>query len=178
MKAALEAWGSNSNLFHQGVAAEVDDPAVVAATMAKPGVVLRRPVGSSGRFKEHSELPTNLAADLKAPKAAARAPKKASREIDEKESKKAALAFERRQRELESERRKEEAAQAKQRERREKAIAKAQAAFEAAKLDHDQKARSIEDQRAAIEERSQAEDARWEKLKAKLEMALRQARSG
>jgi len=27
MKAALEAWGSNSNLFHQGVAKQVDDPA-------------------------------------------------------------------------------------------------------------------------------------------------------
>jgi hypothetical protein len=42
MKAALEAWGSNSNLFHQGAARETDDPEIVAATMAKPGVVLRR----------------------------------------------------------------------------------------------------------------------------------------
>jgi len=42
MKAALEAWGAGSNLFHQGIAYETDDPHVVAATMAKPGVVLRR----------------------------------------------------------------------------------------------------------------------------------------
>jgi hypothetical protein len=48
MKAALEAWGAGSNLFHQGVAEESGDPEVVAATMSKPGVVLRRPVGSDG----------------------------------------------------------------------------------------------------------------------------------
>jgi hypothetical protein len=58
MKAALEAWGAGSNLFHQGVARETDDPDVVAATMSKPGVILRRPAGSSGRFAEHSDLPT------------------------------------------------------------------------------------------------------------------------
>ena len=39
MKAALEAWGADSNLFHQGAARESDDAHVVAATMAKPGVV-------------------------------------------------------------------------------------------------------------------------------------------
>jgi colicin import membrane protein len=58
MKAALEAWGAGSNLFHQGAAKETDDPDVVAATMSKPGVILKRPAGSSGRFAEHSGLPT------------------------------------------------------------------------------------------------------------------------
>ena len=58
MKAALEAWGADSNLFHQGAAKETDDPDVISATMAKPGVVLRRPVGSDGPFGEHAELPT------------------------------------------------------------------------------------------------------------------------
>ena len=57
MKAALEAWGADSNLFHQGVAKESDDPDVVSATMAKPGVILRRPVGSDGPFREHADLP-------------------------------------------------------------------------------------------------------------------------
>ena len=56
MKAALEAWGAGSNLFHQGVAKETDDPHVVAATMSKPGVVLKRPAGSNGRFTKHSDL--------------------------------------------------------------------------------------------------------------------------
>src|SRR5215204_5334903 len=60
MKAALEAWGSKSNLFHQGFAKEVDDPDVIAATIAKPGVILRRPVGSDGPFKEEAELPSDL----------------------------------------------------------------------------------------------------------------------
>src|SRR3954463_14297230 len=61
MKAALDAWGARSNLFHQGAAKETDDPDIVAATMEKPGVVLRRPVGSDAPFTEHSELPTDLA---------------------------------------------------------------------------------------------------------------------
>jgi hypothetical protein len=43
MKAALEAWGADRNLFHRGAAKESDDPDVVAATMANPGVVLERP---------------------------------------------------------------------------------------------------------------------------------------
>ena len=57
MKAALEAWGADSNLFHQGAAKQSEDPEIMAA----PGVVLKRPVGSSGPFKEHAELPTDLA---------------------------------------------------------------------------------------------------------------------
>jgi hypothetical protein len=63
MKAALRAWGSDTNLFHQGFAKETDDPAIVAATVAKPGVVLRRPVGSDGAFSEHAELPKELPID-------------------------------------------------------------------------------------------------------------------
>jgi hypothetical protein len=50
MKGALEAWGSTNNLFHQGFAKDSDDSDVIAATMAKPGVVLRRPVGSKKPF--------------------------------------------------------------------------------------------------------------------------------
>jgi hypothetical protein len=61
MKAALEAWGADSNLFHQGAAKESDDPDVIEATMAAPGIVLKRPVGSNGPFREHAELPTDLA---------------------------------------------------------------------------------------------------------------------
>ena len=61
MKAALEAWGAGSNLFHQGVAKESGDPELVAATMSKPGVVLKRPVGSDSPFNEHADLPTQLA---------------------------------------------------------------------------------------------------------------------
>ena len=34
MKAALAAWGADSNLFHQGAAKQSDDPDVISATMA------------------------------------------------------------------------------------------------------------------------------------------------
>src|SRR5882757_6165427 len=54
MKAALEAWGADSNLFHQGAAKESDDPDVIAATMTKPGVVLRRPVGSDRSWRRRT----------------------------------------------------------------------------------------------------------------------------
>ena len=79
MKAALEAWGADSNLFHQGAAKQSEDPDVVAATMAKPGVVLKRPVGSNGAFKEHAELPTNLGDAIARPSKAARKPPAANR---------------------------------------------------------------------------------------------------
>src|SRR3954466_9446237 len=60
MKAALEAWGAESNLFHQGAAKQSDDGDVIAATLQAPGVVLKRPVGSSGPFKMHAELPIDI----------------------------------------------------------------------------------------------------------------------
>jgi hypothetical protein len=102
MKAALEAWGADSNLFHQGAAKESDDPDVIAAAMAKPGVVLRRPVGSDGSFGEHAELPTDLGGG-RSTKAASKskgpnAKKPSSRPVDKAADRKAALAFEREQR--------------------------------------------------------------------------------
>ena len=127
MKAALEAWGAGSNLFHQGFAKETDDPDVVAATMAKPGVVLKRPAGSSGRFAEHAELP-DLDDDAKSTKRARRPEPKqrAAPRIRAEDSRKAAAEFEREQKRRDAERRKEEAAQEKERARREKLVAKAQ----------------------------------------------------
>src|SRR3954452_15520347 len=143
MKAALEAWGTKTNLYHQGVAKEVDDPDVVAATMRKPGVILRRPIGSSGPFKEHAELPTHLPRDeakRKPAKRPAKLKQQHPRQIDDRAARKAALAYEREQSRRESERRKEDAALAKNRERREKAVAKAQAAIQHAKRHHDERA--------------------------------------
>jgi colicin import membrane protein len=179
MKAALEAWGADSNLFHQGVAKETDDPNIVAATMAKPGVVLRRPVGSNGPFKEHAELPTDLAdGEAGAGRARRRAkPKKAAPvKISDKQARKATLEFEREQKRREAERRKEEAAREKERERREKMVAKAQAALDKARREHEENVNAIEAERAALDERAQAEDTRWEKQREKLNAALRRAR--
>jgi len=179
MKAALEAWGTKTNLFRQGVAKEVDDPEVIAATMRKPGVILRRPVGSNGPFKEHADLPTHLPRGHvkgRPGKRRAKVKKQPSRKIDDKTAREAALAFQREQKQRESERRKEEAATIKERERREKAVARAQAAIEKAKAEHEKRASTIEAGRAALEGRLQGEDARWEKQRKKLEMAVRRAR--
>ena len=179
MKAALEAWGSETNLFHQRFAKETDHPAIVAATFAKPGVVLRRPVGSDGAFSEHAELPKVLPVDkVKERRAKPRAKTKEppAQKVDNKAAREAALALEREWKRSDRERRKEEAAREKERKRREQAIAKAEAALEEAKRDHETKVEEINSDRAALDRRSQAEDARWEKQKEKLETALRLAR--
>ncbi|MBB4367898.1 type IV secretory pathway VirB10-like protein [Bradyrhizobium sp. cir1] len=187
MKAALEAWGASSNLFHQGVAREIDDPDIVAATMAKPGVVLRRPVGSDGPFTESAELPTDLAEGENKPKRkpkpskrAAKPAHKPSRKIDDQEARKAAVAFEKEEQRREAERRKEEAARAKarvkERARRDKAVAVAQAAIDKARREHEARAEEIEAARAALDERAEAEETRWDKQRKKLEEALRRAR--
>ena len=55
--AALKAWGSRQNLFREGVASETKDAQAVTAALAKPGVVLRRPVGSNAPFSENPDLP-------------------------------------------------------------------------------------------------------------------------
>jgi hypothetical protein len=179
MAAALRAWGSETNLFQQGFAKETDDPAVVAATLARPGVVLRRPVGSDRTFSEHAELPKELPIDQvkeKPAKPRATPSEPPAPKVDDKAAREAALVFERERKRRESERRKEAAAREQERKRREQAIAKAEAALEEAKREHDTKVEEIERERAALERRSQAEDARWAKQKAELEAALRRAR--
>jgi len=180
MKAALSAWGASSNLFHQGVARETDDPDVVAATMAKPGIVLRRPVGSNGAFTESAELPTDLAEGGARPRTkrrAARPAPKAPRKTDDQQARKAAAAYEKEERRREAERQKEEAARARARERRDKAVATAQAALDKAKREHEARAEAIEDARAALDERAEAEETRWDKQRTKLERALRKSRA-
>lgn len=179
MKAALQAWGSKSNLFHQGFASEVDDPDVIAATLSKPGVVLRRPVGSDGPFKEEAELPSDLSSGTikaRTGKQRVKPGKKSAGKTDDRAARKAALAYEKEQKQRESRQRKAEAVMAKRRARREQAVAKAQAALEEANRAHEQRIDAIDAERAALEQRAQAEDERWNKQKEKLETALRRAR--
>jgi hypothetical protein len=150
----------------------------VAATLAQPGVVLRRPVGSDGAFSEHAELPKELPIDQERtakPRATTREAQ--AQKVDDKGAREAALAFERERQRRDAERRKEEAAREKERKRREQAIAKAEAALEEAKRDHEAKVEEIERDRAALDRRSQVEDARWQRQKEKLEAALRRARA-
>jgi hypothetical protein len=54
---ALAAWGVHQNLFAEGMAKIATDPATIAAALAKPGVVLRRALGTKGAFVEEPALP-------------------------------------------------------------------------------------------------------------------------
>jgi hypothetical protein len=180
MKAALEAWGADSNLFHQGAAKESHDPHVIAATMAKPGVVLRRPVGTDHPFSEHAELPTDLGdgGPAKANRKSKRpkAKKSSFRPVDKAAERKAALAYEREQKRRDLDRAKEEAARQKERERRQQAVDKAQAAMDKAEQEHAKRAAAIQAEIEALEKRSQVEKARWDREKERLQVALRRAR--
>ena len=46
-KAALEAWGSDANLFSTGAAEEISDPVLAKAPLAKPGEVVKLPRGTT-----------------------------------------------------------------------------------------------------------------------------------
>jgi hypothetical protein len=179
MKAALEAWGADSNLFHQGAATESHDPDVIAATMAKPGVVLKRPVGSNGPFGEQAALPANLG-DGKPVKAGrepkGRKPKQIARPVDKAAERKAALAYDQERKKREREQAKEEAVRQKAHERRQQAIDSAQTAFEQAEREHDQRAAAIRAEAEALEQRSHAEEVRWTRDKERLMAALKRAR--
>ncbi len=61
MKAALEAWGAESDLFYQGAAKESDDPEVVAATMAKPASFSSAPSDPPVHSASTRNCPTNWA---------------------------------------------------------------------------------------------------------------------
>jgi colicin import membrane protein len=177
MKAALEAWGASSNLFHQGFAKEVDDDEIIATTMEKPGIILRRPVGSNKPFSEHSALPTieSLGSHSHKIKESSKKNHKASRppKTGEQETRKAAIAFERERERREKERQRDEAAAAKIRARREAAVSEAEAALETAEQEHEAIVAEIEKDRGAIERRAETEETRWETVRERLQAALR-----
>lgn len=180
MKAALEAWGASSNLFHQGFAQESEDDAVIAAAMAKPGIVLRRPVGSRSAFREHAELPSAASLDARPQKEKAKAKKaasaKPSSKRDEKSEREAAAKYEKEERQREKQRAKEEAEAAKAREKRNAAIEKVQTALLQAEAEHEEKADALAKDVEAVQQRVEAEEERWRKLKARLEADLRKAK--
>jgi colicin import membrane protein len=179
MKAALEAWGAGSNLFHQGAAKETDDPDVIAATMSKPGVVLKRPAGSTGRFAAHSDLPSDLGSADNGDRRQSRREKPSKRaapKISQRDARKAAAKFEDEQKRRDAERRREEAARERDRERRERATTKAQAALDTAEREHAKRAADIQAEIEALEKRLRAEDDRWGKERERLQAALRRTR--
>ncbi len=56
-KSALAAWNSKQDLFKEGLAKVVDDPAIIKQAMDQPGRVLRRPAGSDIAFSLNPPLP-------------------------------------------------------------------------------------------------------------------------
>jgi hypothetical protein len=175
------AWGADSNLLHQGAAKQSDDPDVIAATMAKPGLVLKRPVGSKGPFSEHPGLPTELGRGGKPFGAARKAPrrkaaKSAGRPVDSAAERQAAAAYERDEKRRERDRAKAQAVAQRERERRRKAIGNAQVAFDAAKGEQAERTAAIEAERETIDKKLEAENARWDKDRARLQVALKRAR--
>ena len=167
--------GLRHGCLQEGICEETNDPKIVAATMAKPGVLLKRPVGSNGPFGENAELPQiNKVTETRA-KSQPRRQEPTAYRVDDNTARDAALAFEREQKRREIIHRKEEAAREKERKRREQAIAKAERALEEANREHEAEVKKIENARAAVDQRYKAEDARWQKQKEKLETRLRRA---
>ena len=199
MKAALEIWGAGRDLFQRGYAKETSDPAIVNATMAKPGVVLRRGVGSRGSFKEKPDLPDvsawekpdnkpaapkALAPKLPAPKSpaperAASSPPKPPKPsaADLTAERKVARLYEAAQKKREREAARAEATERRARERRERVIENAEAALQEARATHDERVGAIEKERDNLERRAQEEDERWENEKRQLEARVRNARA-
>ncbi len=179
MKAALQIWGADSNLFHQGFAKEVEDAAVVAATLAHPGTVLRRPVGTDGAFRVTSDLPKDLVegpVQTRQRKEPARRPDGKTGKPDGATARKAAAAFDQQQRERDQAQRRADIAEAKQRERRSARIAKAQQALDAAEQEHDARCAALQAEREKLDKRADAEQQRWKTKRDKLRTALDRAK--
>jgi hypothetical protein len=180
MKAALDAWGADSNLFHQGAARESEDPNVIASTMEMPGVVLKRPVGSNGPFKQNADLPTAID-DGRSKKSTRKstthkAPKRFKPAGDKAAEREAAVAYEREQKQRDRERAREEAIREKERKRRQAAVEKAENALDAARERHTKATTDLGNEIEALEQIVRAENQRWETERGKLEAALKRAR--
>jgi colicin import membrane protein len=184
MKAALEAWGLGHNAFHQGFARETHDARIVAATMAKPGLVLKRPVGSKGAFTENAALPKDwsISADAELPnlkKPKAEKPEKKSRKT-EKAGRAAIISFEkekaRREKERERQAARDEAREEKDRVQRERAMEKAQGALDRAEARHQEAMAAIEKERDKLDRRARILRERWDEERKELNRARDQAR--
>lgn len=73
-KAALEAWGSDHNLFARGIAEIVTDPALIAEPLASPGTVVKRSRGSAA--EQFAALPPDRAKTPAPPEPAAKQARK------------------------------------------------------------------------------------------------------
>ena len=180
MKAALEAWGMSHNAFHHGFAKQTEDRAIVAATNAKPGVVLKRAVGTSGPFTQDAALPDTLPnirpAARPAPKPAAKDRPRGKKKPQPDSDPAAIISFEEARRKREAERTKQEAQLAKEKAARKRATDSAEAALEEARQAHEKIMDALEREREKIGRRAEKERARWEIQLKKLTQAVARAR--
>ena len=182
MKAALQAWGMTHDAFQHGFAKQTDDPEIVAQTNAKPGVVLRRGVGTTGPFTEDAKLPDTLPAIRPLPSPKSKPPAKARPVRHEKRAKAkgdntAIISFEKARREREKRQAKEEEERANQRAKRVAATEKAEDAFAQAREAHEQILAEIEREREKLDRRLDKEERRWDGEKERLENAIDKARN-
>jgi colicin import membrane protein len=180
MKAAAEAWGSDPDIFKRGFAKQTDDAKAVEATLAAPGVVLRRPVGSDGEFSEKAALPKapegkKASSDDRSERADSK--KKPGTKSDEKAKRDEAAALEREQQRQALERRKREADRERAQKQRERTIAKADAAFERARARHNEAIASIKQRREELDNDEVRENDRWEREQQAHKDALKETES-
>ena len=91
-KAALEAWGTDANLFARGTAEEVTDPKLTAAPLERPGEVIRVSRGDlSAQLKALGPRKKKGAKTGKAPATARSASRKAAPKRDKVDAAEAAL---------------------------------------------------------------------------------------
>ena len=193
MKAALEIWGAGRDLFQRGYAKETNDPAIVKATMANPGTVLKRAVGGRGPFKEKADLPDVSSwakPEKKPPPPKAPEPEPPPKPVKPKPVKteppkpsaaekaaerKAARQYEAAQKKRERDAARAEAAERKERERRERAIQRAETSLQEAQSAHEKRVAGFDHDRLQIERRIREENEAWQNEKRSLEDAIRKA---
>jgi hypothetical protein len=147
MKAALQDWGIDVNLFQQGLARQTDDPAIIKAAESAPGKVLRRPIGSKQPFREGAELP-EVKGSARKPKAKSGAhtkrpsrPHKTTGAVDLH------------------------------------AIREARAALEEAKARYRKRLAALDKERDALERRAEWEEEDWQREKERLEDRIARLKS-
>ena len=180
MKAAIEAWGAPANVFHQGFARQTDDRRIVAATIAQPGVVLKRAVGSEDEFKLNAALPTGLPAiapQTKPIRRTAKPPKlKKQTKANTKADKSSIISFDKERARRNAERDLQEAKAAKDRATRKRAVEAAEADLAEAETAHETVMEQIEREREKLDRRADLALERWKAKKGKLEEAIQKAR--
>lgn len=182
MKAALAAWGADSDLFHQGFARETRDTKIVAATMARPGLVLRRPVGTDRPYGETAEISERALVGHGRRKMAARTRPKSKPKTKNAAPKRpaaadraAALAYEKEEKRRALQEQREKGERRRAAARRGRAVAAAEEALRQAEAAHDRTASGLDRERAALDRRTEAEARRWPREKDRLQEALHRA---